>query len=200
MPRNTAPEIIAADMRYNGAPMQIIRFTTLDPDETLKFYRKHFKDNAMQGKFAESSAPQRKMIGAMMPDKRLINVEMTPEDGKAVSVLVSSLDVFKMEVPEKLARDIPRMPGSAVIQHQDSHDGLKANRLVTVENKQSVEDNAMYLREHYIAAGWHRDKDDTIKTGTHRQLGFTRENRLLIVDVHKKDKEKTTVIYNEITQ
>jgi hypothetical protein len=200
VPRGSAPEIIAADMRFNGAPMQIVQFTTFDPDETLKFYRKYFVDNAKEGKYTEKTTSQRKMIGAMMPDKRLVNVEMTPESEKTAHVLVSSLDIFKMEIPEKLARDIPRMPGSEVIQHQDSRDGPKSNRFVIMENKQSVEGNAMYLREHFIGAGWRRDKDETIKTGEHRQLGFSKENKQLLVDVQKKDREKTNVIYSEMSE
>ncbi|MCL2644031.1 MAG: hypothetical protein FWD51_01055 [Betaproteobacteria bacterium] len=200
LPRDAAPEIIAEDMRLNGAPMQIIQFTTQDPDETLKFYRKHFENNAKQGKYAENTTSQRKMIGAMMPDKRLINVEMTPMGEKTFGVLVSSLDVFKMEHPEKLARGVPRMPGSQVIQHQDSRDGSKTNRFVTMENKQSVEGNAMYLREHYIGAGWRRDRDETIRVGEHRQLMFSKENRQVLVDVQKKDREKTMVIYNEMME
>jgi hypothetical protein len=200
VPRDVAPEIIAEDMRLNGAPMQMVHFTTQDPDETLKFYRKHFANNAKQGKYTEKTTSQRKMIGAMMPDKRLVNVEMTPMDATTFGVLVSSLEIFKMKAPEKLARGIPRMPGTQVIQHQDSRDGSKTNRFVTTENKQSVEGNAMYLREHYIGAGWRRDKDETIRVGEHRQLVFSKNNQQVLVDVQKKDWEKTMVIYNEMTE
>jgi len=200
VPPNTAPEIIADDMRFNGAPMQIIQFSTQDPDEIVKFYRRYFEDNAKQGKYTERTTSERKMIGAMMPDKRLVNVEMTPEGEEDAYVLVSSLEVFKMEIPEKLARDIPRMPGSEVLQHQDSRDGVKSNRFVIMRNKQSVEGNAMYLREHYVRQGWQRDKDETIKPGEHRQLGFSKENRKLLVDVQRTDRETTTVIYNEMKE
>ncbi|MCL2643897.1 MAG: hypothetical protein FWD51_00360 [Betaproteobacteria bacterium] len=200
VPPGAAPEIVAGDMQFNGAPMQIIQFNTSDVDETLKFYRKFFEKNAMQNKYTEQTTGQRKMIGAMMPDKRLVNVEMTAEDKTTVKVLVSSLDVFKMEIPEKLARDIPRMPGSEVIQHQNSRDGTKKNRFVIMQNKQSVEGNAMYLREHYIGAGWRRDKDETIKPGEHRQLTFSKENRQLLVDMQRRNREATVVIYNEMTQ
>jgi hypothetical protein len=140
------------------------------------------------------------MIGAMMPDERLINVEMTPEDKSAAQVLVSSLAVLQMEIPEKLARDIPRMPGSEVLQHQDSRDGNKSNRFVILRNKQSVEGNAMYLREHYLAQGWRREKDETIRPAAHRQLGFSRENRQLMVDIQRTDRDTTTVIHNEMKE
>jgi hypothetical protein len=200
VPPDAAPEIIAADMRFNGAPMQIIQFITLDPDVTLEFYRKYFGNHAREGKYTEQATQRRKMVGAMMPDKRLINVEMTPKDRAAVKVLVSSLDIFKMELPEKLARDIPRMPGSEVVQHQDSRDGTRSNRFAIMRNEHSVEGNAMYLREHYIGAGWRRDKDETVKTGEHRQLGFSRENRHVLVDVQKKGRDPTTVIYSEVKE
>jgi hypothetical protein len=200
LPPNAAPEIIADDMRFNGAPMQIVEFITWDPDETMRFYRKYFENNAKERKYTEKTTNRRKTIGAMMPDKRLINVEMMPESKTEIKVLVSSLDIFKMEIPEKLARDIPRMPGSEVIQHQDSRDGTRSNRFVIMQNKHSVEGNAMYLREHFIGAGWQRDKDETIKTGMHRQLGFSKENRHVLVDLQKRGRNVTMVIYSEMKE
>jgi hypothetical protein len=200
IPPKVSPEIIAADMRYNGAPMQIVQFTTQDAGKTLDFYRKYFVEHAKEGKYAENGLPSQKMIGAMMQDKRLINVEMRIDEKKAAQVLISSLDIFKMQDPEKLARDFPRMPGSRVIQHQDSRDGKKSNRFVVMENGQSVEGNAMYLREHYLQKGWRRDRDDTVTPGRHRLLGFSKENRQLLIDVQKKDQEIAMIIYNEMTE
>jgi hypothetical protein len=200
IPPKEAPEIVAADMRYNGAPMQIVQFTTQDPEKTLAFYRKYFVEHAREGKYAENGPPSQKMIGAMMEDKRLINVEMRIDKKEAAQVLVSSLDLFKMQDPEALARDFPRMPGSRVIQHQDSRDGKKSNRFVVMENRQSVEGNAMYLREHYLQKGWRRDRDDTLKPGQHRLLGFSKENRQVLVNVQKKDQDIAMIIYNEMTE
>ncbi|MDR2452008.1 MAG: hypothetical protein LBE85_09660 [Candidatus Accumulibacter sp.] len=199
VPPEAAAEIVANDMRYNGAPMRIVQFSTLDADETLKFYREHFVRYAKEGKYAEKSSNRRKMIGAMMQDKRIVNVEMTRKNKAAVHVLVSSLDIFQMEIPEKLAGDIPRMPGSKVVQHLDSRDGAKSNRFVIIQNNQSVESNAMYLREHYLKAGWRRDRDETIQLARHRQLGFSKDNRQLLVDVQKTGQE-CTVIHNEMTE
>lgn len=198
LPPGVSPEIVAADMRFNGAPMQIVQFEAEDAGKTLDFYRKYFVEHAKEGKYTEKSLPSEKMIGAMMQDKRLINVEMQIRK-RAAQVLVSSLDIFKMQNPEDLARDFPRMPGSRVIQHQDSRDGRKSNRFVVMENRQSVEANAMYLREHYIRMGWRRDRDDTVKPGQHRQLGFSKENRQVLVDVQKKE-EMAMIIYNEMRE
>lgn len=199
VPPEAAPEIIAHEMRFNGAPMRMVQFSTLDEKETLNFYREHFARHAKEGKYTEKTTGRRKMIGALMPDKRLINVELTPESKSTVHVLVSSLEVFEMRHPKELTRDIPRMPGSEVIQHQDSRDGDKTNRFVILRNRQSVDGNAMYLREHYLKAGWRRDKDETIQSGKHRLLGFSRDKRQLLVDVQKTD-QGCTVMHNEITE
>ena len=198
VPPDAAPEIVAHDLRFNGAPMRIAQFTTRDADETLKFYREHFARHAQEGKYTEKTTGRRKMIGALMPDKRMLNVELTPEGKSAVRVLVSSLEVFKMRRPEELAKDIPRMPGSEIIQHQDSRDGVKTNRFVIMENRQSVEGNALYLREHFTGRGWQRDKDRTIEPGRHRQLSFSKENRQTLVDIQKKPDQTTLVFYNEM--
>jgi hypothetical protein len=200
VPPKASPEIIAQEMRFNGAPMRIVQFSTLDADETVKFYREHFTRHAKEGKYTEKTTGRRKTIGALMPDKRLVNVELTPESKATAHVLVSSLEVFQMRHPKELAKDIPRMPGSEVVQHQDSRDGAKTNRFVIMQNRQSVEGNAMYLREHYLKAGWRRDKDETIQSGKHRQLGFSRDKRQLLVDVQKTDQGMTTVIHNEVTE
>lgn len=199
MPRDVVPEIIASDMRFNGAPMQIVQFITLDAEETLKFYRKYFEENASKGKYSESVIGERTLVGALM-DQRLVNVELTARNRKAVHVLVSSIEPKLAQPAEKLAKDMPRMPGSQVIQHQDSRDGEKTNRFVIVQNQQSVDGNAMYLREHYIAAGWRRDGDETIKPAVHRQLWFSRGKQQLLVDVQRLDRGKTTVIYNEMSE
>jgi hypothetical protein len=200
VPPDAAPEIVADKMRFNGAPMQIVQFSTRNVNETLKFYRKHFVERAREGKYTEKTTSRRKMIGAMMRDKRLVNVEMTPENESTAHVLVSSLEIFEMRPPQELAKDIPRMPGSTVVQHQDSRDGAKANRFVIVRNRQSVEGNAMYLREHYIRTGWRRDRDETIEVARHRQLGFSKDRRQLQVDVQQADQGMTMVIYNEMTE
>jgi hypothetical protein len=200
VPPKAAPEIVAEEMRFNGAPMQIAQFSTADADKTLEFYREYFVEHAKEGKYTEKTTHRRKMIGALMQDKRLVNVEMTPKDESTVHVLVSSLEIFEMRPPLELAKDIPRMPGSEVVQHQDSRDGAKTNRFVIVQNRQSVEGNAMYLREHYIRAGWRRDRDETIEIAGHRQLGFSKDRRQLRVDVQKTDSDTTMIIYNEMTE
>jgi len=199
VPPNAVPEIIASDMRFNGAPMQIVQFASLDSKETLKFYQDFFSKNAEKGKFAVTPANGGVMIGALMGE-RLVTIEIHGQPGEAANVLVSSIKPKLAQSPEKLARDIPRMPGTKVLQHQDSRDGGKTNRFIITQNKQSVEGNAMYLREHYIRSGWQRDKDDTIQSGEHRQLGFSKERRHLLVDVQKTDLDTTTVIYNEMTE
>ncbi|MDR0672990.1 MAG: hypothetical protein LBF93_04865 [Zoogloeaceae bacterium] len=200
VPPSATPEIIAHELRFNGAPMRIVRFATADADDTLKFYRRYFVDHAREGKYTEKGSARRKMIGALMQDKQLINVEMTSAGERTFHVTVSSLDIFQMEIPEKLARDIPRMPGSKVVQHQDSRDGAKSNRFVIVQNNQSVEGNAMYLREHYIRQGWRRDSDETIEAAAHRQLGFSKEDRQLRINIKKTGRDMTLIIHNEMKE
>ena len=200
VPPSAAPEIIAHDLRFNGAPMRIVRFATADADDTLKFYRRYFVDHAREGKYTEKGNARRKMIGALMQDKQLINVEMTSAGERTFHVTVSSLDIFQMEIPEKLARDIPRLPGSQIVQHQASRDGAKSNRFVIVQNKQSVEGNAMYLREHYIRQGWRRDRDETVEPAAHRQLAFSKEDRQLRIDIQKTGRDMTLIIHNEMKE
>jgi hypothetical protein len=199
VPPDVIPEIIADDMRFNGSPMQIVQFTTLNADETARFYRRFFSQKAREGKYSEQKMGDIKLIGAMM-GKVLVNVELTPKGKKMARVLVSSLDPGKMQHPEKLAKDIPRMPGSTVTQHQDSRDGPKKNRMVFISNPHTVESNAMYLREQYQRLGWSRLKDHTIKTTVHRQLMFGKENRRVLVDVQRMDVNTTMVIYNEMEE
>jgi len=199
VPPNATPEIIASDMRFNGAPMQIVQFDSLDAKETLKYYRKFFEENAKEGKFSETPTSGGIMIGALMGE-RIVNIEIQSQTGEAAKILVSSIEPKLTQSPEKLASDIPRMPGSQVIQHQDSRDGDKKNRFVIMRNKQSIEGNAMYLREHYIGAGWKRDNDDTLQPAQHRQLQFSKNNNRLLVDIQRTAPDTVTVIYSEMTE
>jgi hypothetical protein len=196
VPPDVSPEIIADDMRYNGAPMQILQFITFEPEEVLKYYRRYFEENAREGKYAEQGTNRRKTIGAMMEDKRTVNVEITTKGKQATHVYVSSMNIFEMKPPEELAKAFPRMPGTKVLQHQDSRDGNKENQFVVMENNQSVEGNAMYLREHFIGRNWQRDRDMTVETGTHRQLMFSKGNRQMQVDVQQRGPDTTFVIFN----
>lgn len=199
VPPDVVPEIIAEDLRFNGSPMQIVQFISLDADNVARFYRRFFSEKARDGKYTEQKIGKTKHIGAMMGET-LVNVEFMPEGKKMTRVLVSSLDPGKMQYPEKLAKDIPRMPGSTVTQHQESRDGVKKNRMVFITNRHSVEGNAMYLREQYQRLGWSRLKDHTAKTSEHRQLMFGKENRQVLVDVQKMDMNTTMVIYNEMEE
>jgi hypothetical protein len=199
VPPNVVPEIIAEDLRFNGSPMQIVQFISLDTDGVARFYRRFFSEKARGGKYTENMIGKTRHIGAMM-DNILVNIELMPEGKKTTRVLVSSLDPDKMQHPEKLAKDIPRMPGSMVTQHQESRDGAKKNRMVFMTNRHSVEGNAMYLREHYQRLGWSRLKDHTVKTAAQRQLMFGKEKKQVLVDVQRMDIQTTMVIYSEMEE
>ncbi|GHU11075.1 hypothetical protein FACS1894185_3690 [Betaproteobacteria bacterium] len=198
IPPNVAPEIIADDMKFNGSPMQIVQFTTLNADETSRFYRRFFTENGAERKYSEQNMRGRTFIGAMVGE-RLVNVELASQ-GKTTHVLVSSLEPKLMQAPEKLAKDIPRLPGSTVTQHQESRDGQKKNRMVFITNRHSVEGNAMYLREQYQRLGWSRLGDHTVKTSQQRQLMFGKANKHLLVDVQRMDINTTMVIYSEMEE
>jgi hypothetical protein len=199
VPPDVVPEIIAEDMRFNGSPMQIVQFVSLDADKAVRFYRKFFSEKARGGKYTEQMIGKTQHIGAMIDDI-LVNVEFMPQGRRTVRVLVSSLDPGKMQRPENLAKDIPRMPDSTVTQHQESRDGAKKNRTVFVTNRHSVEGNAMYLREHYQRLGWSRLRDHTIKTTKQRQLMFGKGKKQLLVDVQQMDFDTTMVIYSEMEE
>jgi hypothetical protein len=199
LPPDVVPEIVAEDLRFNGSPMQIVQFVSLNADEVARFYRRFFSEKARGGKYTENKVGNTQHIGAMMGNT-LVNVEFMPEGKKTMRVLVSSLEPGKMQNPEKLARDIPKMPGSTVTQHQESRDGAKKNRMVFVTNRHSVEGNAMYLREHYQRLGWSRLRDHTVKTAEQRQLMFGKEKKQLLVDVQRMDINTTMVIYNEMEE
>jgi len=199
LPKDIAPEIIADDMRFNGAPMQIVQFFAPDAEDVLAFYRGHFKEVAVENVFTEYDVDGVKMIGALMHDKNMINVELRNNGNKRVKALVSSLKVDELRDPEELAIGIPRLSKTEVMQYQDSRDGPKSNRLAIMKNTYSVENNAMFLREHLIETGWTRDRDVTVKSGAHRQLYFSKDNKKLQIDLQKTDILTTTVIYNEVT-
>lgn len=199
VPQNVTPEIIAEDFRFNGSPMQIVQFIALDADEVARFYRRFFSGKAREGKYTEQKLGNTKQIGAIM-GKTLVNVEFMPEGKKTTRILVSSLDPEKMQPPEKLAKDIPRMPGSTVTQHQESRDGQKKNRMVFMTNRHSVEGNAMYLREQYQRLGWSRLRDYTIKTTKQRQLMFGKGKKQLLIDVQRMDLNTTMMIYSEMEE
>lgn len=199
LPSNVSPEIIAEEMLFNGSPMEIIQFKVLDTKPVEAFYRRYFSEYADKRKFSENSLHGHKYIGAMIR-KKLVNVEFMPAEGKLTTVLVSSIEPEKAKKPEELAKDIPRLGSTEILQHMSSRDGPKENRIVIMSNPHSVEANAGYLREHYQKKGWSRVRDNTIKTTVARQLMFAKKDRTLVIDIQRLDRDSTKIVFNEIKE
>jgi hypothetical protein len=196
-PPGVRPEIVAEDMRFNGAPMQIVQFVSDDAAKTADFYRRYFDRRADDGLYVENVVAERRTMGATL-GVRHISVEFIPMGEKTALIYVSSLEHQRLQPPEKLARDLPHAPEGEILQVMDSRDGPKRNRYVVANNRRSVENNAMYLRERFLAGGWRRDHDETITPGLRRQLLFSKAARRLRVDIKRIDRDTCMVIYNEI--
>jgi len=204
IPPNITPEIIAGDFRFNGSPMRIAQFRTFSPSEggrVVEFYRRLFREKAKKGGYSDQMVgigQNNATFGALI-GKELINVELKREGKRTTLFLISSLQPDRLEKPEKLAKDMPKMQGTQVYQHQESRDGPKRNRMVFMFNPHSVESNAIYLREHYLRLGWTRLSDHTVKTTVRRQLMFGKGNRRLYVDMQRNPGENATLlIFNEM--
>lgn len=194
VPAGAKVEIIAPHMRFNGSPMQISRLETQDLPSVEKFYREFFAAKGEDGVSSDVTFEGRRLLSAMV-DKRLITVEILPERG-GHSVLVSSLVPLRLQAPEKLAKDMPRLPGTVVLQVMESIEPVGGNVTTSMRNSYSVETNAYYLRAQMLMRGWRRVRDDTIDTGKQRQIVFGKTGRQMLVDIQRVD-DATLIVAND---
>lgn len=187
-------EIIAPYMRFNGSPMQISRLVTTDLPSVEKFYREYFARRGEGGAMSDVTFEGRRLLSGMV-DKRLINVEILPEQNR-YSVLVSSLVPLSLKAPEKLAKDMPKLPGTEVLQVLESVESVGGNVTTSMRNSYSVASNAYYLRAQMLLRGWQRVRDDTIQAGTQRQIVFGKTGRRMLVDIHRID-DATLIVAND---
>lgn len=185
---------LAANMRMNGAPMQIREVDApLDAEATTEFYREWFRQNAdRNGLFAENPTPVGALLGAEV-DGKYVTVEILPAAPKRTVARVSAMDMKQAKRPNTLAKDVPRMMGSEVLQVQESDDGLKTNRTIILQNNHSPESNTLFYREQLIAHGWQKLRDEAIRPGVQRTLMM----RKGAVDAQfhvTRDGDRTTVV------
>lgn len=74
-------------------------------------------------------------------------------------------------------------PGSTLVSDGRSWDEGKSNRTVIFINRNSVETNALHLREELLLMGWTRIDDQTVRPGMSSTLSFQRPGKELIVTV-----------------
>lgn len=196
VPGGAKVEIIAPYMRFNGSPMQISRLETRANDlpSVEKFYREYFASKGEDGVMSDVTYEGRRLLSAMV-DKRLITVEILPERS-GYSVLVSSLVPLRLQAPEALAKDMPRLPGTVVLQVLESVEAVGNHITTSMRNSYSVESNAYYLRAQMLLRGWRRVRDDTIDTGKQRQIVFGKAGRQMLVDIQRID-DATLIVAND---
>ncbi|AMM24618.1 hypothetical protein [Variovorax sp. PAMC 28711] len=194
MPIGAKVEIIAPYMRFNDSPMQISRIETDDLAAVEKFYRDYFAAKGEDGVVSDVTHEGRRLLSAIV-DKRLITVEMLPERS-GHSVLVSSLMPMRLQAPEKLAKDMPRLPGTVVLQVLESVEAVGSNVTTSMRNSYSVETNAYYLRAQMLLRGWRRVRDDTIDAGKQRQIVFGKAGRQMLMDIQRID-DATLIVAND---
>lgn len=193
-PAGAKVEIIAPHMRFNGSPMQISRIDTADLPSVEKFYREYFAAKGEDGVVSDVTHEGRRLLSAIV-DKRLITVEILPERS-GHSVLVSSLVPLRLQAPEKLAKDMPRLPGTVVLQVLESIEPVGGNTTTSMRNDYSVETNAYYLRAQLLLRGWRRMRDDTVDTGKQRQIVFGKSGRQMLLDIQRVG-DATMIVAND---
>ncbi|RYZ12799.1 MAG: hypothetical protein EOO24_02115 [Comamonadaceae bacterium] len=196
LPRDVRVEIIGDDMRFNGAPMQIVRFDTEDEARTEAFYRDFFARHGQGNKSSMTGQGDGRLLAGMYQG-RLITAEFQAQDGRAGSVLLSSIELGQLMPPAQLATQWPRLPGTEVLQVIESRDGAIRNSVTSMRNSQSVEGNAAYLRAEMLRLGWTRQRDETERTQVARQLMFSKEGRDSLIDIRRLPSGETYLIVNE---
>ena len=202
-PPKASVEWVGQNIEVNGIKQSIRAFhTNQSIEDVVKFYRKEWKRPIEKGKpgFMESIDAYPWYIISRIEDGYLMTVQVqvmeTDESSSWGYLSMSRLPNTSAEEPQ-IAKTIPKIPGSIVMQELKSDDpGKKANTVI-ISNTHSVRNNADFYRGHYLNKGWTMETDKRLGNEEAHSLVFkTRRNRVTIMLL--EDKEYTRVVVNSV--
>lgn len=200
-PPHAEVEWVARDMRLNGVPMRIQRFSAkAGVQEVLGYYRARW-GSAQERRTVENTVGPWSVIGRRVGDYYL-TVQVKPVDHLRSEgfLAVSRLPVFEPQRPP--GEGFPRLGDSAVVSDLESNDDGKAGRTLVIRNYFSVQANTEFYRSQLAAQGWREDPGyGRVAAHPHidgQALYFRRGNEALHIVVNA-NRGVTTVLANLTT-
>ncbi len=170
-------QTLAEEMFVNGVPMKITHFKSrLSVDQVLNYYRNRWGE-----KFAESEFDGWQQI-SQYRNNYFITVQI-----KTADVVIDGqytlgrLNISNFDVKSaKEIKEFPMLNDSKIINNVETVDKDKSGRVLLFLNRQALEENAEYYKNHFTSKGWAQTMAQQVGLGAR-------------VYVFKKDKGEVTI-------
>ncbi len=185
---------IANYVEQNTTPMQIKGFdSTLKIADATKFYDTWFKDKQL---YTRKTVGDGELFGAKLGLYQVTVKLKTTQAGSSGTLSSSAIHEDVGSLKERLAsigKGFPAPTGSTCLSDVVSYDPGTKNRVIIFTNQQSVETNALYIREQMIKLGWTLNQDQTINGGTSSMLTLRKGSSEMMVTINKNMQETSIV-------
>lgn len=193
-PPQSTTHWIAKYIEQNTIPMQIKGFdTALKPANVYKFYDNWFKDKYL---YTRKTVNDGELFGAKLGLYQVTVKVKTEQNGASGTLTASALHEDISTLKERVAsicKGFPAPTGSTCLSDVVSYDPGTKNRVIVFINQQSVETNALYVREQMIKLGWTLNQDQTINGGTSSMLTLRKATSEMMIAINKGAQETSIV-------
>jgi len=188
---------IAEKMIIHGIPSQVEYFEAeRDMDEVLEFYRRRWQGNyAGHAGYREAHVEPWHVI-SRLEERHLLTVQVRRQSALNADGYLAIADLDEIGTEKSAAKDIPKMTGTKVLNHNTSFDPGKKGEVMMLANKFSVSVNGEFYRDYYSERGWGVLQDQKLTDA--RAMAFRRFGSEVHLVVKKSDMGSVVVI-NRVT-
>lgn len=192
-PQAEAKINLADEMFVNGVPMQISMFKTrLSVEQVLQFYR-----NRWASDFSESVYEPWRQI-SHYKNKYFITIQLRSADviSNGFETLGRVNVSYFDEKAQKVTKAFPMLSDSKIINDIETLDNDKKGRTLILLNRQSLDSNVRYYREHFTKNNWTQVTEQQVGEAGHISI-FKKSEDEVTINVRSVD-GGSSVLVNEV--
>ena len=196
-PPGASVEWVGDDMKLNGVPMQIRRFTSgMSVPEVMAFYRDRWKERISP---VENTVGEWSIIGRQSGDFYLTVQAKKSDRGSEGLLGVSRLPALATGSGPVFDIRFPKMEGTDVVSDVDSNDKGKLGKTLILKNNFSVQSNASYYQSVLPTQGWKRNESYGGIRGDKYLLYFQRREEAASIVIAPHPDRGTAIVVNVVS-
>jgi len=181
----------AGNLNYNGLNMRSWMFKSASSvEQVLEYYRNKWTDQQIvENRYAQWQQISNKK------GKYFITIQVQDGPIKGSIGRINILELDPNANTTKLARDIPMLSSSKVLNDIKSTDKLYAARTIALINSFSLSSNIQFYNDHYRANGWGLVQNNPVEGKAHLLI-FKKSSDEITIMINRKQNE-TAVLINQ---
>lgn len=199
-PPRARVQAVAEDMKYNGVPMRIRKFTSdASAESVLAFYRQRWNEGAKL-KPVLNTLGEWQIIGRQSGDYYQ-TVQVKPRESGGSEGLLGATKLPSLTERPNVDTNFPRMPGTQVISDVDSSDDGRVAKTLILKNDHSVTSNVSFYQSTMPTQDWRQNLGFGRNQNNHssQALYFERRKESANVTINHDPKGGTMVVINIVT-